>query len=456
MLSSIRTLNSCVRVADLSADGDSRLIIAGLDKTLKVYRGTTLVSEHALLDQPVALCITYSENTVPRIPSIAVAAGSHVFIYRQLRPYRKWSCPKVDILAEELQIWNDLFNNNINISGGIKRLTEIRDRGMRLSSRSAELLSLLDDQRLQFVEDVRNVPFTQQTLITCMDTMKKDQEDADAINVLIVGTELGQILCLPQDAVNSDFLWKVDLPSPPVLLNVTGLLEGEYRINVICRDAKLYTIKNGDVRGSAVVTGIVTALGSQAIAAVRIDKFLWVATMDRLISSYTVKGKRINTISLSEDITDICAITIKKSKMNEVLMVALASGELRLYRGTAVIHSFIVQKPVISLRFGPYGREENSLIIVHGRGSLTIKIWRRTADIDAAINVIGAPAEQDIPLPVPKKTKLYVEQTEREREFAPEMHRTFQRDLSRLRLETARAYVKTLTDVNIVSFFYID
>ncbi len=25
----------------------------------------------------------------PRIPSIAVAAGSHVFIYRQLRPYRK-------------------------------------------------------------------------------------------------------------------------------------------------------------------------------------------------------------------------------------------------------------------------------------------------------------------------------------------------------------------------------
>ena len=120
-----------------------------------------------------------------------------------------------------------------------------------------------------------------------------------------------------------------------------------------------------------------------------------------------------------------------------------------------IIHSFIVQKPVISLRFGPYGREENSLIIVHGRGSLTIKIWRRTADIDAAINVIGAPAEQDIPLPVPKKTKLYVEQTEREREFAPEMHRTFQRDLSRLRLETARAYVKTLTDVNIVSFFYL-
>ena len=56
----------------------------------------------------------YSESTVSRIPSIAVAADSHVFICRQLRPYRKWS--------------------SINKSGGMKRLTVVRDRGMRLSS----------------------------------------------------------------------------------------------------------------------------------------------------------------------------------------------------------------------------------------------------------------------------------------------------------------------------------
>ena len=415
-----------------------------------------MVSEHALLDQPVALCITYTENTVPRIPSIAVAAGSHIFIYRQLRPYRKWSCPKVDIVQAEIDIWNDLSNNTINISAGIKLLSDIRDRGMRISSRSAELLSLdLDEQRIQFVEDMKNLPFVQHTLITCMETIKKDQEDIDAINALIVGTELGQVLCLPHDPVNSEFIWKVELPSPPVLFNIAGILEGEYRINVICRDAKLYTIKNGDTRGTAVVTGIVTSLGSHALAAVRIDKSLWVATMDRLISSYTIKGKRINSITLDEDITDMCAFTIKRTKLNELLLVALASGEIRLYRGIQVIHSFFVQKPVIAMRFGPYGREENSLIVIHGRGSLMIKIWRRTADVDAAINVIGAPPEQDIPLQVPKKTKLYVEQTERERNFAPEMHRTFQRDLSRLRLETARAYVKTLTDVNIVSFYYL-
>ena len=51
-----------------------------------------------------------------------------------------------------------------------------------------------------------------------------------------------------------------------------------------------------------------------------------------------------------------------------------------------------------------------------------------------------------VPLSIPKKTKLYVEQTQREREQAVDMHQAFQRDLLKLRLNTARAYVKILKD----------
>lgn len=58
----------------------------------------------------------------------------------------------------------------------------------------------------------------------------------------------------------------------------------------------------------------------------------------------------------------------------------------------------------------------------------------------------GPPKEQEIPLDLPKKTQLYIEQTEREKMYSTEMHRTFQRDLCKLRLTTARAYVKVLTD----------
>lgn len=74
----------------------------------------------------------------------------------------------------------------------------------------------------------------------------------------------------------------------------------------------------------------------------------------------------------------------------------------------------------------------------------------RTANLEiataAAASSAGPPPEQDIPLDVPKKTRLYVEQTQREREHAVDMHRVFQRDLVKMRLETARALVKVLTD----------
>lgn len=51
-----------------------------------------------------------------------------------------------------------------------------------------------------------------------------------------------------------------------------------------------------------------------------------------------------------------------------------------------------------------------------------------------------------MPLDVPKKTRLYVEQTQRERAQAVDMHRVFQRDLAKMRLATAHAFVKVLTD----------
>ena len=47
---------------------------------------------------------------------------------------------------------------------------------------------------------------------------------------------------------------------------------------------------------------------------------------------------------------------------------------------------------------------------------------------------------------IPKKTKLYLEQTQREKLQAGEIHRAFQKDLCRLRLTAARAYVGTITD----------
>lgn len=73
---------------------------------------------------------------------------------------------------------------------------------------------------------------------------------------------------------------------------------------------------------------------------------------------------------------------------------------------------------VTAMRFGPYGREEAALVLAYKSGALTIKMLQRQADLEVQSAAPGPPPEQDIPLNVPKKTKLYVEQTQRERDQA--------------------------------------
>ena len=100
---------------------------------------------------------------------------------------------------------------------------------------------------------------------------------------------------------------------------------------------------------------------------------------------------------------------------------------------------------VVAMRWGQMGREQNSCAFIGKSGSLTLKMMSRQANLEKKEGSAGPPAEQDVPLKVPRKTKLYVEQSEREVENATHMHRVFQRDLCKLRLETARSYVKIIT-----------
>jgi len=66
-LAGLKVHSSCVKLADLDCDGDSKLCICDLDKKLKIYKGTTLAVEYAILDTPVAMCIIYSEATMVNI-----------------------------------------------------------------------------------------------------------------------------------------------------------------------------------------------------------------------------------------------------------------------------------------------------------------------------------------------------------------------------------------------------
>lgn len=100
------TFSPCMDLADLNGDGENRLLVGDLGSgssgmKLKVYRGTALSSESALLDLPTGLVSFFMDLHEPRIPAVAVASGPCVYIYKNLRPYFKFTLPGLDVNSLE-------------------------------------------------------------------------------------------------------------------------------------------------------------------------------------------------------------------------------------------------------------------------------------------------------------------------------------------------------------------
>mmetsp|Transcript_36912 Transcript_36912/g.115586 ORF Transcript_36912/g.115586 Transcript_36912/m.115586 type:complete len:596 (-) Transcript_36912:28-1815(-) len=430
--------------ADLGGDSEHSLLVACGDKKLRVCKRLVRAGEYTLPEVPVAVRVFYTDSKAPRSPAVAVAGGSYVYIYRSLRPYFKFNLPSVEIEAVESEIWEKLQSEPGGIDAAVESLEQARDAGTRLSSRSMDLLALeTPDERAGFVEKMLPIPHQQRTLVTCMEVLKQSQESDDAVSSLVIGTEHSQVLIL--DPPGSAIVVRVTLPAVPAYMAVTGTFEVEWRVCVACRDGKIYTIKSGDVRGTAVVTNNIIDLESQVVGLVRSDGLIYVGTMERRLQAFHVKGRSAFSLRMPAAITNMAPMLVRRSLVLSAVLVALADGEVRCYREKKLVARLQLNEPVTALYFGQYGREDNTLVAVTRSGALHIKMLQRTATLEGSV-AEKEDAEQDLALPIPKKTQLYLDQTQRERELAGDMHRSFQSDLCQLRLTTARSYVKLLTD----------
>ncbi len=98
---------------DYNQAGDHKLLVGDLggghfDMKLKVYRGTELTFEAPLLTMPTAMCSVYVDNTEPRTPAVAVASGSYIYMYKNLRPYFKFTLP--DLKVRMLYVWCEPYS----------------------------------------------------------------------------------------------------------------------------------------------------------------------------------------------------------------------------------------------------------------------------------------------------------------------------------------------------------
>uniref|UniRef100_A0A3P8SPG8 BBSome complex member BBS1 n=1 Tax=Amphiprion percula TaxID=161767 RepID=A0A3P8SPG8_AMPPE len=436
------TFSSCVDLADLSGDGESRLVVGDLGSggsgmKLKVYRGTALMSESTLLDLPAGLVAFFMDLHEPRIPAVAVASGPCIYVYKNLRPYFKFTLPGLEVNTLEQDVWQQVREGQIDPLTLKEMLESIRKKAdVPLSVRSLRFLSLDADDMDDFVQLHKLQPIRRQTVITCIGTLKKSTADEDGVSCLVIGTESSDVFILDPEAFI--ILSKMSLPAAPTMMDVTGQFDVEFRITVACRNGNIYILRRESDKPKYCIE-----LSSHPVGLVRLGKNVVVGCTDESLQGFTQKGKKLWKTVLSAPITTMAAMDLPTRGFQAVL-VGLANCEVQLYRDKNLLSTIKTPDVVTSICFGRYGREDGTLIMTTKGGGLMVKILKRTAAFDDRDSAPGPPPAQSIRLNVPKKTKLYVDQTLRERENGLAMHRAFQMDLSRLRLAAAKAYVKAL------------
>ncbi|XP_048475599.1 Bardet-Biedl syndrome 1 protein [Rhincodon typus] len=439
-VANLYTFSSCVALADLHGDGENKLIVGDLgtgqsNMKLKVYKGTTMLSENTLIDLPTGVVAFLMDTNEPRTPAVAVASGPYIYIYKNLRPYFKFTLPPLEVNPLEQDIWHQVKEDKIDHLTLKEMLESFRDKGdMPLSARSLRYLMLEPHEMEAFVNVHKMQTIKRQTVITCMATLNKNMADDDAVGCLVIGTENMEVCILDPEAFTVQA--KLNLPSVAVFMDVTGQFDVEFRIIVACRNGNIYIIRRDSKRPKQCVE-----LNSQPVGLVRLNRSIVVGCGKEMLHAYTQKGKKLWTIRLPAPITTM-SLMDHKAKGFQAVLVALANSEVHLYKDKILIN--VTKTQGASNEAMLFYSVWNSYCPIHYGGGLIIKILKRTAVFEDKDTSPGPPLAQSIKLSIPKKTKLYVDQTLRERENAVAMHRAFQMDLYRLRLRAAREYAKAL------------
>ncbi|XP_068081966.1 Bardet-Biedl syndrome 1 protein homolog [Anabrus simplex] len=448
----IYTFSHCITLADLNGDGDFKLVMADLGTgsaniKLKVYKGTSLMTESTLIDVPTGVVAFHMDTSDPRIPAVAVASGYNIYVYKNMRPYFKFSLPSLDVNSLEREVWLQVREKSMEVETFYELVQNLRQEigFSHLTSRSQQFLMSEPSKWKDFVETYKNIPLKKQTVITCITTLKKNMAEEDAVACLVVGTENGSIFILDPEAFT--ILESMNLTGPsvssntvPVHLAATGLYDVEFRVIAACRDGNICLVRRGWKEAR-----IIIQLSSQVVAMIVMpdNSNIITALMEKSIHCYTKKGKKQWEIKTPKSVSAMTLMPLHHQSIS-LVVVALAGGTVHFYHGRQLVDVITVPDTVSAVRFGHFGQEEHSLILVTVGGCLMVKILKRTAHFTPQSDSSGLMQTQHIKMQVPKKTKLFLEQTRRERENAIAMHQTFQHDLFRLRLTTARAYVNVL------------
>lgn len=410
------TFSSGITFGDFCTDGEMRLAIADLGNgqtnvKLNIYHGTQLFQQIALINVPAGVVSFYQDGVGTTVPALAVAAGQFLFVYKNLKPFYKFQLPFTEVNQTEVEIWNQVKEEKIEIDSLTEMLQSLQAQigECEMTSRSQRFLGMNSlEEKESFIQLHKMDPLKRSTTITCLTTLKKNVAEENAATCLIIGTEDRDVLVIEPDAFT--VLASIKLPSIPVFIESTGLFDVEFRITASCRDATIYSLKRGFKSARACVH-----LSSQPVGIVRVNNYIVVGCMDQSLSCYTTKGNICWTLKQPAIITSLTSIYVEMLGL-KLVAVALDNCTITIYQEKYKVDFIPTDEPIVAMKFGKYGREGSTLVTVSQSGSLCIRILKRTAKFQPReIESFDSQATVG-KLNLPKKTKIFVDQTMRERE----------------------------------------
>eukprot|EP01013_Petalomonas_cantuscygni_P004599 TRINITY_DN1499_c0_g1_i2.p1 TRINITY_DN1499_c0_g1~~TRINITY_DN1499_c0_g1_i2.p1 ORF type:complete len:615 (+),score=148.63 TRINITY_DN1499_c0_g1_i2:68-1846(+) len=422
---------------DFSGNNDFRLVVADECKKVKIFGDTAMVDQLQFAGLPTAV-ISWYASLKDRIPLLAVATGPYLYLYHNLRPHWKFTLPPMPIAPEESDAWASHASGRISTARLGELLEACKDQGTLMTARALDFISLeTSEARDSFLAAVAGQPLEHQTVTTTMTVLRKTTEESAAqvaVSCPVIGTESRQILILDPSA--RSVLKRVQLSGVPSHIVCVGTYDGDYRIVCALRHGGLVTVRDGDV------VSHLADVEAPVCGLVRVERLLVASTMAKTLIGFHLRGRRQFVVNVPSPVQALAPIAIDTMRAPKAYVVALENRELRVYAGKVMLNSIRTRDVVSGMLFGRYAREDGALVLAHRSGGVAIKVMSRFASLE------GGQKQPPPPLPkidFPKKTTVWVEQCERERTHAIDIHRAFQRDLCHLRLRVMRQYVAVVT-----------
>jgi len=461
------TLSSseCLALGSFGPDSVAQLAVACDDAKLRMIRDTQVTDARKLAGEPVAACAVRPMGVASAASCIAVASGTSVFVYRNLRPFFKFSLPQLPVHPQEMALWDAVAKEEMSTDKAAKFASALRDDGGSLSDAASRLAAAADgtsgeDTDTIVEEQLALGPAKRHDLVTALSAVACEAQASGTLgrSTLAVGTESGSVLVLARDGVRVEDT--IRLGSAPFRIRSWGSQAGDLRLAVLCRNGAVFMIKNGRVTTrilpalppadvalsqSVVITVSAEPFSTAAQAALEGPAPHAAASAGMAEGFNPRNGIRLWTLALEAAPLSACSMG---DAHPGAVAVALSNGGLIVVKDGACVSRSVVapaDDKVVGLQFGKYGREADTLVAVLASGALAVRILRRSARLDGS-SAGSASAEDSAapPLPMPKRTRLHLSHVQRERDNAGSLYRTFSRDVRTLSLRVKRAYVQLL------------